>query len=114
MSSARQKHYVDGFPSLSHFIASDRDGTCAIFKRFNRLTIRNLLILQSELAELEAKLDAFDEEDRATAESLQSLRNWNNYKARNNESSERRNLLRQIQAKLKDYSKVLSVCFDIY
>ncbi|CEI70553.1 hypothetical protein FVEN_g952 [Fusarium venenatum] len=107
MSSVRQKRYIDGFPSLAHFIASDRDGTCAIFKRFNRLAARNLLILQSELAELEAKLDAFDDEDRATAESLQSLRNWKSYKDRNEKDSERRRLVRQMQVTLKDYREAL-------
>ncbi|KAF4947657.1 hypothetical protein FSARC_13918 [Fusarium sarcochroum] len=105
MSNAGQKHYIDGFPSLAHFIASDRDGTSAIFKRFNRLAARNLLVLQSELAELQAKLDSYDDADKVSRESLQSLRNWEDYKIRNDENSDRRVLLRQIQATLKDYSE---------
>jgi hypothetical protein len=47
---------LDGFPSLSEFIASDHDRTSLVFRRFDRLAARNLLYLQSELAELEAKL----------------------------------------------------------
>jgi hypothetical protein len=35
----------------------------AIFKRFDRLAARNLLYIQSELAELQAKLDEFDRQD---------------------------------------------------
>ncbi|RFN47840.1 hypothetical protein FIE12Z_7915 [Fusarium flagelliforme] len=107
MSSTQRKHYIDGYPSLSHFIASDRDGTSAIFKRFNRLAARDLLILQSELAELEAKLDSFDEEDRTSRESLQTLRNWKDYKARNEEDSERRKVLQQIHNTLKEYREAL-------
>jgi hypothetical protein len=47
---------LNGFPSLSEFIASDHDRTSLVFRRFDRLAARNLLYLQSELAELEAKL----------------------------------------------------------
>ncbi|CAG7561059.1 unnamed protein product [Fusarium equiseti] len=106
MSLTQRKHYIDGYPSLSYFIASDKDGTSAIFKRFNRLAARDLLILQSELAELEAKLDSFDEEDRTSRESLQALRNWKDYKARNEEDSERRKVLQQIHNTLKEYTLV--------
>jgi hypothetical protein len=47
---------LDGFPSLSEFVASDLDRTSLVFRRFDRLAARNLLYLQSELAELEAEL----------------------------------------------------------
>ncbi|KAI6755499.1 hypothetical protein HG531_004605 [Fusarium graminearum] len=107
MNNAPRKHYVDGFPSLANFIASDRDGTSTIFKRFNRLAARNLLNLQSELAELEAKLDAFDDQDRESRESLQSLRNWKDFKDRNDEDSERRKLLRDIKSTFKEYREAL-------
>ncbi|PTD10458.1 hypothetical protein FCULG_00007682 [Fusarium culmorum] len=107
MNNATRKHYVDGFPSLANFIASDRDGTSTIFKRFNRLAARNLLNLQSELAELEAKLDAFDDQDRESRESLQSLRNWKDFKDRNDEDSERRKLLRDIKSTFKEYREAL-------
>lgn len=46
---------LDGFPSLAEFIASDPDHTSLVFRRFDKLAARNLLYLQSELAELEAK-----------------------------------------------------------
>lgn len=113
MSSAGQRQYIDGFPSLAHFIASDRDGTSAIFKRFDRLAARNLLMLQSELAELEAKLDSYDDADQTSRESLQTLRNWEDYKAKNEENSDRRKLLREIQITLKTYSEPPVVITDI-
>lgn len=112
---------MDGFPSLSNFIASDRDGTSAIFKRFNRLAARNLLVLQSELAELEAKLDQYDHEGQADREdktdkynALQSLRNWEDYKARNDKSSDRMKLLEQIRITLKEYSMRYSLYYQAY
>ena len=106
MEAQRQTRYVDGFPSLANFISSDRDGTSTIFKRFNRLAARNLLLLQSELAELEAKLDEYDREDNGRGmEVLQSLRNWEEYKARNDKDSDRMKLLDKIRITLKDYSR---------
>jgi hypothetical protein len=47
---------LDGFPSLANFIASDHDRTSLVFRRFDKLAARNLLYLQSELAELEARM----------------------------------------------------------
>lgn len=106
MEAQRRIRYVDGFPSLANFIASDRDGTSTIFKRFNRLAARNLLLLQSELAELEARLDEYDREDSDRGmEVLQSLRNWEEYKARNDKESDRMKLLDKIKITLKDYSR---------
>ena len=61
--STAQICYVKGYPSLAAFIASDSDKSTAIYRRFDRLSARNLLYLQSELVELEAQQDALDEED---------------------------------------------------
>lgn len=69
--------YLSGYPSLANFIASDRDQTTAIFKRFNRLAARHLLHLQSHLAELQAELDALDREDTyGHLQVKQYSRNW--------------------------------------
>src|SRR4051794_37411366 len=68
MQSSRQPdievgpEYLDGYPSLAAFIASDPE--LAIYRRFDRITARNLLYLQSELLYLESKLDEIDEGDR--------------------------------------------------
>jgi len=52
------RHHVarplDGYPSLAEDISSDPDRTSLVFRRFDRLAVRNLLYLQSELVELEA------------------------------------------------------------
>lgn len=107
MSTSQPQIYVDGFPSLAAFIASDRDGTTAIYKRFNRLAARNLLALQSELAEIEAKLDRLDEEDKWNPEAMQSLRNWQKYKERAGCGPERMELMVQLKTAMKEYSKML-------
>lgn len=52
---------LDGIPALSYFIGADQDAT--IFQRFDRLSARNLLHLQSNLNELQAKLDDLDQVD---------------------------------------------------
>jgi hypothetical protein len=51
-----QMRPLDGYPSLADFIASDPDRTSLVFRRFDRLAARNILYLQSELADLETKL----------------------------------------------------------
>ena len=45
---------LDGYPSLAEDIASDPDRTSLVFRRFDKLAVRNLLYLQSELVEVEA------------------------------------------------------------
>jgi hypothetical protein len=97
--------YVDGYPSLAALVASDRDGSTAIFKRFNRLAARNLLALQSELIELQMKLDKFDADDQVSDLTMQSLRNWEDYKARAGDDPSRMNLFRDIRDKVKEYSE---------
>ncbi|KAL7929792.1 hypothetical protein V8C35DRAFT_314331 [Trichoderma chlorosporum] len=99
--------YVDGFPSLAAFIASDRDRTAAIFKRFNRLAARNLLALQSELAELQSRLDYYDQEDQGGRDTMQSLRNWQDYKARADEEPERMKLMSQLKMTMREYREAL-------
>jgi len=52
---------LDGFPSLASFIGDDVEA--AIFQKFDRLSARNLLYLQSNVNELQAQLDKFDSID---------------------------------------------------
>jgi hypothetical protein len=59
---------LSGYPSLAAFIASDRDRSTLIYKRFDELAARNILYIQSELAELQAQQRAFDDEDLTTTD----------------------------------------------
>jgi Skp family chaperone for outer membrane proteins len=102
-----------GYPSLAEFIASDHDHSTVVFRRFDRLSARNLLYLQSELTELEAKLDKLDEADLlGSLETKQNARNWESLKAQAQSQSqhtgaskelERVELVLEIRAKMKEY-----------
>ena len=72
--------YVMGYPRYSAFIASDEDRSTTIYRRFERLSARNLLYLETELQELEATQDQFDASSRVDqdlASSMQSLEELN-------------------------------------
>jgi hypothetical protein len=106
--SARTKPVLD-YPSLAAFIASDRDRSTAIYRRFDRLAARNLLYLQSELVELEAEQDAFDAEDiYGPMETKESARNWAIFAKRatepgNEKEKKRMELAMKIRKKIKEY-----------
>src|SRR3954453_9546626 len=55
--------YVPGYAPLAAFIAKDPDHSTAIYHRFDELSARNLLYMQSELFELKAKQAEFDQDD---------------------------------------------------
>ena len=108
-----QIRHVKGYPSLANFIASDHDKSTAIFRRFDRLSARNLLYLQSELVQLEARQARYDAEDleRATEEKT-SARDWDVFQAKaeehgNVKEKERMALVLEIRAKIKEYSGLL-------
>jgi hypothetical protein len=66
-----------GFGLLSSLIASDAD--LSVFRSFKALNVRNILYLQSELAEIEQTLQELDEEynDRAKGNDVWSIpRSW--------------------------------------
>lgn len=101
---------VDGFPSLADFISSDPDHTSLIFKRFDKLAVRNLLYIQSELAELQAKQEQFDAEDQSiehgSREAKECAMNWETFKGRADSDEDLRKrlqLVRDIRAKMKEY-----------
>ncbi|KAF4625630.1 hypothetical protein G7Y89_g12536 [Cudoniella acicularis] len=105
--------YVRGYPSLSAFIASDYDHSTFVFKRFDRTSARNLLYLQSELAELEALQDEYDREDlKASWDEKNSRRDWKTFKTRSGDENfpkeqARMELARQIKEKVKEYKEAI-------
>lgn len=56
---------VDGFARSAAFIVRDKDKASALFRRFDTTSMRNLLYLQARVASLNARQEAFDEEDFA-------------------------------------------------
>lgn len=102
--------YLKGYPSLAAFIASDSYHATAIFRRFHRLSARNLLQLQSELMKLEAQQDALDGEDlQASTYHKDGARDWQVLKSRAGETNnlrekERLRVALEIRSKLREYS----------
>jgi hypothetical protein len=105
--------YVQGYASLSAFIASDKDKSTAIYRRFDQLSARNLLYLQSELIDLQSQQEQLDIEDwnfqKSTAERAIN-RDWTVLRARarevgNERERKRLHLIKEIREKLKEYSE---------
>jgi hypothetical protein len=59
--------YITGFGELASLTASDVDHTTEVYKRFDRLAVRDLLYYECELLELEALQDRYDCEDALDA-----------------------------------------------
>jgi len=100
------------YPSFADFIASDPE--LSVFKRFNRLSSRNLLYLQSELLDLQAQLQDFDEEDYngKDGEVLLSAKCWETFAARAEEpqyprEKERMETIHKIRISMKEYQEAL-------
>lgn len=106
--SSRTKH-IGNFASLAAFIKSDKDYSSSIYRRFDRLTARDLLYRQSELVELEARQHAFDKEDLYVDMTKKaSSRNWTVFADRAKDPSNdyertRMELAMEIRDKLKEY-----------
>ena len=104
--------YVKGYPSLAAFIASDLDHSSVLYKRFNKLSARNILYLQSELAELERRQDEFDEQDLLDDDlSMKKIaRNWRAFSdaaaVTGSRAEKRMELSIEIRNKIKEYSKI--------
>ena len=105
------KEYPNGFASVAAFIAKDPDNTSTIYRRFDRLTARNLLYLQSKLQNLEATQDQLDEEDLRTddVESKRAATSWEDFerlaKTQGREERERKRMevAEQIEIAIKKY-----------
>ncbi|KAF2027640.1 hypothetical protein EK21DRAFT_71367 [Setomelanomma holmii] len=108
---AGEPKYLSGFPSLAAFIATDRDKTTAIFKRFKRLGARHLLHLQCQLAKLQTGLDAFDREEALSdLNTKQYSRNWKLFcegAEHDPRQKKKKELLDKIGQTLADYRKAL-------
>ncbi|KAL3443789.1 hypothetical protein BJX65DRAFT_311582 [Aspergillus insuetus] len=111
--------YVKGFPSLAQFIATDYDHSTFIIKRFDELTARNLLYLQSELADLQALQEQYDREDvKASWEAKEGRRDWEKFKSRadpkntngtnfSQEEKKRMKLALKIRKTLREYKETI-------
>jgi hypothetical protein len=65
-----------GYSSFASFITGSEDKSCMIFRRFDQVNVRNLLILESEIADLEATLKRLEAEGGRTSLSKEGLQYW--------------------------------------
>ncbi|KAF3005025.1 hypothetical protein E8E13_009013 [Curvularia kusanoi] len=90
----------DGFPRLAAFQASDPN--FGLYRSYSYLHSRILLDYQSEITELEEKLDQIDWDE------VDEDRNRPRFRADADENTEaRRTILREIKTKLMEYDEVL-------
>lgn len=66
-------HMVYGYAKVARLIAKDPEKTGAIYRRFDKLSARNLLYLEAKLAFLEAEQTRYDEEDSQERQYNKSL-----------------------------------------
>jgi hypothetical protein len=89
---------LEGYPSFAEFITQDQDA--AIYRKFERLSARNLLYLQSELHDLEGQLQRLDRDDAkdiGNVEAQKAAREWKYYA---DERNSRARLHRELQARI--------------
>jgi hypothetical protein len=109
---------INGFPRFASKIASDPDKTTTIYRRFDRLSARNLLFLEAELAELEALQDRQDAADLNSADptTISCHSDWSKFESCANKKdgdgsfmhqsqAEKLALALKIKEKLKEYRK---------
>lgn len=96
---------LEGYPSFAQFIATDSDA--AIYRKYAHLSARNLLYLQSELNELEARIQKLDREDAKdinNEDAQKVAREWAHYSNPNGQRASQHRLLQgTIRAKVKEY-----------
>ena len=111
-----------GFPLMARRLAVSRDYDAFIFRKFDRLSARNLLHLESRLACLENRLEQADAQAAAQAkeelaslprgegsETLRSIRAYETFEKNAKDATRiehvRRGLCEDIERTLKDYRK---------
>lgn len=102
----------DDYPSIAAWMACDQDNETFIYRKFDELSARNLLNMQSEVIELEAKLKALDEETRqgTDTELKQSARKWETFRknaASRDQERVRMELAKEIRSKLREYREYM-------
>jgi len=107
---------INGFPQVADKIAIDPDKTTTIYRRFDRLSARNLLFLEAEIAELEALQNKYDADDLLAANQvvIECHSDWRKFERYANEKDQngkhtepnqaaKMDLALKIKEKLKEY-----------
>lgn len=100
--------HVDGYPALADFVSKDPDSESFVFRKFDTLSARKVLYLQSELIALERQQVELDREAFSSAdpELLSAMRKWEDFSAKAQSDAEvkkRKELADQIGLTLERY-----------
>lgn len=109
----------DGIAAFSALLASDP--SLQVYRSFNELASRNLVCMQSELFELEDRLNALDEDDQrvvdsgmpGSAEIRQAMGSWT-FALQDERQQDRVKIMRQIRTLLADYRKYIAIIIALY
>lgn len=103
------RNFINGFPSVAAFIASDPDHSFFIYNAFHRLSSRNLLYLEAEILDLQKQQDDLDFRDsRKDPDVQQCLRSWTKLRTSGDpDQAKRMELIEKIREKLKEYQEAL-------
>jgi hypothetical protein len=99
----------NGFSNLAAWLAHDPDNESFVFRKFDRLSARNLLNLQNELLELEWDIDYMDKQmsDSGDPDILLSMRKWTHYQDRAKIAGRlectKKNMEADLEVKIKKY-----------
>jgi hypothetical protein len=114
LEKGRGKQNLYGFASVADLVASDPDKSGTIYRRFDRLSARSLLHLESKLAVLESAQERFDEEDGTDNSFVlkSAATSWEEFEEHAKDSDrpeiqKRMDLAIEIAATLKTYRKDL-------
>lgn len=107
-----------GFPALADNTANNPNYETFIFRKFDWLSARNLLHLESRLAYLEQKLNQLDVQAvHGDNEELRSIRSWEafeeNAKDKDRPEHARMIIEREIREVLKEYREIFSGACDM-
>jgi hypothetical protein len=108
-------HVRDGYPALATWIGGDPDGETLVFRRFRRLSARNLLHMQSQLIQLEQEIDGLDMQARTSADldARQASRRWETFTklAADPDRPERVHMekVNELSAKMKEYGNIFTL-----
>jgi len=102
-------HIRDGYPALAAWIGRDPDNETFVFRKFDRLSARNLLHLQCQLIQPEDEIDKLDDEARKSSDldARQASRRWETLKelAKNPARPEEARLAKadELAVKIREY-----------
>ncbi|KAK8109230.1 hypothetical protein PG984_015031 [Apiospora sp. TS-2023a] len=98
---------LNNYSTFASFIAGDIDKSTLIFHRFDKLAARNLLMMQSELYELQTELDSIDRQDASSNESRNATQDWVDFKKRGESEPRRMQLVLEIRSLMSEYRQAL-------